>query len=181
MRSLLEAKWARFLDLIGWGWHYEPLPLDCYLPDFTLAFEHKPMLLEVKPANNLDELHEHTRKIMASGWDGEALIVGVGIFDPSAGHPIIGLIGEREMIAGVREWRWGVARAFGCLACDRISVLSDEGSWHCRQCGQAHGNSHVGDAKKFVADAWGECCNRTQWRGAKALKQVETERELVTT
>lgn len=171
-RSQLESKWARFLDLIGWEWHYEPLPLNRYLPDFSLPFEHAPMILEVKPAGNLEQLHEHKAKIEASGWTGEALIVGEGIFEPAAGHPIVGLIGERETVAGVREWRWSVARAFGCLACDRISVLSEDGSWHCRQCGHGHGNSHVGDAKKFVADAWGEILNRTQWRGARNLDQL---------
>ncbi len=26
-RSTLEAKWARFFDLLGWSWKYEPFKL----------------------------------------------------------------------------------------------------------------------------------------------------------
>jgi hypothetical protein len=35
-RSRLEAKWAAFFDLLGWHWHYEPLDLDGWIPDFLI-------------------------------------------------------------------------------------------------------------------------------------------------
>jgi hypothetical protein len=35
-RSRLEAKWAAFFDLLGWRWHYEPLDLDGWIPDFLI-------------------------------------------------------------------------------------------------------------------------------------------------
>lgn len=74
-RSRLEARWAAFFDLMGWRWTYEPIDLDGYIPDFILDFK-APLLVEVKPAIVLPDLEEYTAKIDASGWRGEALLVG---------------------------------------------------------------------------------------------------------
>lgn len=61
MRSRLEARWARWFDLQGWEWEYEPLDLANWLPDFALTV---PMptgpalvaLVECKPALSTDRL-----------------------------------------------------------------------------------------------------------------------------
>jgi len=45
-RSKLEATWARFFDVIGLEWEYEPVMLDGWLPDFRLGGR---WLAEVKP------------------------------------------------------------------------------------------------------------------------------------
>src|SRR5262249_22455242 len=52
-RSRLEAKWAAMFDLLKWEWHYEPIDLNGWIPDFLLtktSFENsKPCLVECKP------------------------------------------------------------------------------------------------------------------------------------
>jgi hypothetical protein len=72
-RSRLEARWARFFDLVGWRWHYEPLDLRGYIPDFLLDFENAPILVEVKP--RFSDVFEAEMKIANSGWDRDAVIV----------------------------------------------------------------------------------------------------------
>lgn len=68
-RSRLEARWAVFLDAIGWRWEYEPEGFELsdgtrYLPDFLLRAGKRadgfrpdvPMLwLEIKPVRPTDE------------------------------------------------------------------------------------------------------------------------------
>lgn len=45
-RSKLEATWARFFDVIGVAWEYEPTQLDGWIPDFLINGW---WLAEVKP------------------------------------------------------------------------------------------------------------------------------------
>lgn len=78
-RSRIEARWAVFFDLVEWPWEYEPIDLEGYIPDFILTFD-RPLLVEVKSALTLPELYAHTPKVDASGWHGEALIVGARLF-----------------------------------------------------------------------------------------------------
>lgn len=55
-RSLLEARWAKFFDDIGWKYEYEPYEINGRLPDFILycndssAYESKQIIVEVKPS-----------------------------------------------------------------------------------------------------------------------------------
>jgi len=163
-RSRLEAKWAAFFDAIRWPWMYEPYDCDGYIPDFVLPFEADGLLVEVKPAHSLAELADETPKIMASGWAGEALMVGATIWDADAAQPVIGWIGERVQIGGRSEWDWGDARAFFCLSCGRPSVLATVGHWRCRACGEGHGNEHVGALPAAIGEAWATAGNRVQWR-----------------
>lgn len=161
-RSRLEARWAVFMDRVDWGWQYEPLDLDGYIPDFVVRFDGGPLLIEVKPALTLDELRESTGKITASGWEHEALIVGADLFEPGHVHPIVGLIGEREPGPdGELCWFWDAARLFSCLSCGQPSVLSEAGSWRCRVCGAVDG--HLGTFAKGAA-VWVDSANRVQWR-----------------
>ena len=89
-RSRLEARWAAFFDTLKWPWFYEPFDLQGYIPDFALRFDVGEILVEVKPALSLDEMSYAKSKLDLSGWDGEAIIVGVGLFESNASHPIIG-------------------------------------------------------------------------------------------
>lgn len=93
-RSRLEAIWARFFDLLGWPWKYEPFDYDGYIPDFVLLLPAGNILVEVKPCLDLEELEKHAEKIDASPWTGEALIVGVGLM-PWLSNP--------EMISAARD------------------------------------------------------------------------------
>lgn len=55
-RSKLEATWARFFDVIGLEWEYEPRHLEGWLPDFLIGGWY---LAEVKPLNviSTDAMH----------------------------------------------------------------------------------------------------------------------------
>ncbi len=164
MRSRTEGKWAAFFDELGWGWNYEPEDLAGYIPDFILRFEEGPLLVEVKSdAHTLEDLREYSRKIEISGWQGEILIVASGLWDARSVQPLVGWFGEPVMVDGAREWTWGDARLFTCLSCNKVSVLAGSGSWHCRICGEGHGNAHVG-AVAWIEALWAQATNRVQWR-----------------
>lgn len=160
-RSRNEARWAAFLDTLGWHWVYEPFDLSGYIPDFVIRFDAGDLLLEVKPSTTLAELYELRAKLEQSGWCGEALIVGSALFDARDADVVIGLFGERESTPDGLGWAWSKARVFGCLSCGQPSVLAEDGSWRCRVCGADDG--HIGlfsGAQQAFADA----CNRVQWR-----------------
>jgi hypothetical protein len=96
-RSRTEARWAVLFDELGWPWQFEPFDLNGYVPDFVLRFEEGPLLVEVK--GHVIEPHalgEHTSKLEASGWDGEALIVGAAPWELDSAQPLIGWFGERD-------------------------------------------------------------------------------------
>lgn len=162
-RSRLEARWARFFDALGWGWAYEPFDLAGYIPDFVLAFDDGEILVEVKPELVLDDLGEHRGRIVASGWGGEALIVGADLFEPAHVHPVLGQLAERVEGPGGDEWQWDTARLFRCSNCGQASLLAESGSWHCRVCGADCG--HIGTLTK-AREAWSEAGNRVQWRAS---------------
>jgi hypothetical protein len=165
-RSRLEARWAAFFDLIGWAWTYEPQDLAGYIPDFSVAFEAAPLLVEVKHALTPETLALASRKVERSGWNGETLIVGSELFDVESATPRLGIFGEREDIAGEREWLWSPARAFWCLSCGHTSVLAEDGSWRCRSCGVDGGNAHLGQLPGGLREQWVDAGNRVQWRPA---------------
>lgn len=165
-RSRLEARWAAFFDLIGWRWSYEPLDLAGYIPDFSIGFEHAPLLVEVKPALTIDDLSLAQRKVELSGWTGEAMLVGAELFEPGSATPLAGLFGERVDVGGEAVFEWGPARLFACISCGHTSVLAEDGSWRCRACGADGGNSHLGQIRGGLASAWAEASNRVQWRAA---------------
>ena len=177
-RSRLEARWAAFFDLLDWPYAYEPIDLKTYIPDFFLLFP-DPLLVEVKPALTLTELEQHTAKIDASGWKGEALLVGATLFEncPCSGDiPLLGL--AREI--GYPEepgWCWTEA---ALIRCDGLSVEevragnatrdhwgfnSTEQSFHCRACGKHRGDKGFTWARRKdgIFDLWAEAGNRTQW------------------
>jgi hypothetical protein len=164
-RSRLEARWGAFFDAIEWPWTYEPLDLLGYIPDFGILWEGRPpLLVEVKPALSLDELALAQRKVEASGWTRECLIVGAELFEPTSPTPIVGLICER--VDKTFEFEWSPARLFECLSCGRRSVLSEDGSYRCRACGCDDGNAHLGRIVGGLQEAWSEAGNRVQWRAA---------------
>ena len=77
MRSLLEARWGSFFDLINWKWIYEPFEFSGWIPDFLLL-GHTKILVEIKPIVDFDESVAE-RIITAAreaNWSGEILILG---------------------------------------------------------------------------------------------------------
>lgn len=81
-RSRLEARWAVWLDAIGWEWEYEPEGIDLgdgtlYLPDFRVD---RNFWLEIKPCMpNREEIRK--ANLLASAYQGPVLF-GIGTPDP---------------------------------------------------------------------------------------------------
>jgi hypothetical protein len=150
MRSRHEARWAAFFDALKWPWVYEPIDLSNYIPDFIMSFGPGDLLVEVKPRE--EDIALAKSKIECSGWTKEAIIV------VDAESPLIGSMLWWDQ----GEPCWGDAELFFCLSCGTSSVLSSDGSWHCRLCGADGGNGHVGVFEQ--QEAWVEAGNRVQWR-----------------
>lgn len=172
-RSRLEARWAAFFDLVGWRWDYEPIDLDGYIPDFVIAFRAGPMLVEVKPAWTVDELHAAAAKVDRSGWRRAALIVGASVDlialhgEAMYGDQAIGLINETFWCdeSGEPFWCWGAAHPFICSECGLRSVCHAEQSYACRLCGGSDGDHHLNPWRPEEIEAsWREAGNRVQWR-----------------
>ena len=165
-RSRLEATWAVFFDQVGWPWQYEPVDLAGYIPDFILDL-HKPILVEVKPAT-MDELAQYTAKIDASGWKGEALLVGIGL--KKCRHwnfPQIGLL--REDFDGT--WEWNEQAMFYCACCNRVSMFNTIGMFACRVSGCWDGDHYLvdfnqdgPDGETIIDRMWARAKNTTQWK-----------------
>lgn len=173
-RSRLEAKWAAFFAACSWEWTYEPFDLNGYIPDFglSLAPDAKPLIVEVKPAMTLAELHRHTAKIDSSGWDGEALLVGATVWDDGIAAGAMGLIRERQDFLGAApdgepfapSFWWQECELFHCLLCDRCSVLPAHGSWHCRACGGGDGKHHIDRWTVQAPHIFAYATNEVQWK-----------------
>lgn len=74
-RSMLEAKWAAFFDLLGWRFEYEPFELDHWFPDFAI-FGEKTIVVEVKPIDCFDKMVADRIEI-ASDRQFEILLLGL--------------------------------------------------------------------------------------------------------
>jgi hypothetical protein len=163
-RSRLEARWARFFDLVRWRWEYEPLDMDGYIPDFVLLFP-RPVLVEVKPTFGVNELAKYTGKIEGSGWPGEALLVGATIgedndMDGPRG-PRLGLLAEHS--SADPGWNWGPAAGFRCTECDALTFCHAFMCWRSRVCDHYDGDGYIGSDDGAIRQAWREASNAVQW------------------
>lgn len=75
-RSRLEAKWARFFDLIGWSYEYEPVDLNGYIPDFVLKFAKMPIYVEIKPSMTVKDLISDCQKARVATLGKRLLCLG---------------------------------------------------------------------------------------------------------
>lgn len=179
-RSRLEARWAAFFDNLGWPWEYEPIDLAGYIPDFILPVK-KPTLVEVKPALEHGDLNAHKAKVVASGWKGDAIIVGARIFPevPRASFdgyypPILGTIytddielkyDEPEHLTGFEFIRaWHVCPLFLCRSCDRPTFIVDAGCFRCGLCGATSPSGEHVELYGLTQWAWREAGNLVQWK-----------------
>jgi hypothetical protein len=161
-RSRLEATWAGFFDFLGWPWEYEPIDLDRYIPDFVLRL-HKPLLVEVKPEFEIGGLRPHLGRIERSGWSGEALIVGAGLFMHPTWGASLGLLSERD--AAGTSWSWEEALFHSCTRCRRFSFHHEVGTWSCRVGGCYDGDHYLGGVAYADAVAlWRRAANASQWQ-----------------
>lgn len=145
-RSRHEAIWAATFNKLGLKWTYEPTDLDGYIPDFDLLFKRKPLLVEIKPAEEDFELAKS--KIECSGWDGDAAILVSGEHDP------IGIFYEDG-------FGWDNCAVAACMACKKPTLMAEGGRWCCRSCGA--GNRELWFAYD-IRRQWREAQNELQWR-----------------
>jgi hypothetical protein len=178
-RSRLEARWAAFFDLLGWRWEYEPIDLNGYIPDFILLL-HQPVLVEVKPAWTCAELERlAAEKIVSSGWDKEALIVGASwrlCDEPYCGKAVLGANSQSPVcnaeatfpgsLLSVGERFWPAAEWIGCAFCgSERSWYNDVETWCCRLCGGA-GKCYLGNGPDLdgLSRLWNEAGSTVRWK-----------------
>lgn len=91
-RSMLEARWFAFFELLGVVALYEPFELTGYIPDFTL--QETDLLVEAKPISNYRaDCADHFQKIVRSGWTKNSLVVGgLWTLGKREGYHVVGLI-----------------------------------------------------------------------------------------
>jgi len=168
-RSRLEAQWAAFFTRLEWPFQYEPFDLKQYIPDFVLQFEAVkedgwprggPVIVEVKPLSTYGALRDfNTSKIDRSGWEGDALLVGVSPFGNAGYHyPVLGLVRQ--------EGYWDDANYHFCLDCKRPSFHHASLVWHCYVCGAYSGNDLLADGwshDQHWTPKWNAAKNDVQW------------------
>ena len=168
-RSRLEARWAAFMQNIGWDIIYEPFDGDGYIPDFLVQGE-RPFLVEVKPAVSLDEYQAPVDKAergLAEHWRHDIVVVGASHTRATAGQalPRAGWIGEYQ--PDEKTWWWGDANWMLCMACQQICLRSEDYNWDMRPCGHDHKQSLYARAD-MLSKAWADACNDVKWRGTAA-------------
>ena len=191
-RSRLEARWAAFMQNIGWDIIYEPFDGDGYIPDFLVQGE-RPFLVEVKPAVTQKEYEAAVPKAesgLAKHWRHDILIVGAGPFPQRMGNscsttnsiyptPTAGWLGEffREDVFSPLEqpdtspgWDWDAAEWITCGHCGNIAVYHTTMSFGGRPCWCVSGGDHHLGAipVKAVQSMWADACNDVKWRGTAA-------------
>lgn len=176
-RSLLEARWAAFFDLMGWPYVYEPCAFNGWIPDFLLRGE-RAIFVEVKPLGSLRQEPEAlAADIDRARCTDECLIVGLGPevafeeFRQCTAH-----LGWLREACPQQTWWWqrammgrwigdestqknphglmGFCTEFGSFV-DRITGCYDGGH---------HGGGEEEDVGRAVEAAWAEAGNRVQWR-----------------
>jgi hypothetical protein len=123
-------------DLLGWECEYEPFDLNGWIPDFALLWK-KPLLIEIKPFLTLDaQWSAVEQKISRARPPHEVLILGaIPTFQEGGRGPYVGRLCEGENTwGGSNDDGWTHGELTNCPKCF-LSITSDEGSWHCRQCG----------------------------------------------
>lgn len=116
-RSRLEAKWASVFDQLGWSWEYEPIDLNGYVPDFIVNHT---ILIEIKPVMTYGDTIPARRKIIAAGWDGDAVILGAtaDMSEWPTESPYIGVANTQDRLG----CSWAYASVMRCLCCDRVTL-----------------------------------------------------------
>jgi hypothetical protein len=162
-------------DLLGWGWEYEPIDLNGYIPDFILAFK-QPVLVEVKPALTEADYRAAFPKIIKSGWAGEAVVVGASTAEPPPSWLGWGMLGmfaiehwpsSSDDEPDTRFWGHSEAVLFRCRGCRRMSFCSRDGEFSCRATGCYSGDHFLScDQDSEGISLWREAGNRVQWKGA---------------
>lgn len=102
MRSRLEARYARYLDLTGADWVYEPRAYASaegdYLPDFQIIDRGHSVFVELKPPMDTEDMTSAVRL--------ERAMVRMEIIwasDPTASLMVV--TGDHAMVADAGHWQ----------------------------------------------------------------------------
>jgi len=141
-RSRLEARWAAYLDLIGWKWEYEPIDIEGWVPDFRVSFKcthtdccwkygadkredfiYHTLLAEVKPYYEISDFKGHPCLNFPFGsyYGPDGYITDIGIpADASAAFGINPFVTQWSMVHGSGGGVYSIPQ-WGCR--------DDEGLW----------------------------------------------------
>jgi hypothetical protein len=178
-RSKLEARWAAFFDIVGWGYEYEPCNFKGWIPDFILysnskygKYPHCNIYVEVKPIKTFNEdLFFNYRSLFPVGV---FMMLGDGLTKDEFGMPGIG-------------WFVGVDNCLTChtagqeldFSCNEVytACLKKDGGGYGISSGLEEGcgawfdliNKNV-DSDTFIdkdeADKlWVNAANKIMWKG----------------
>ena len=170
-RSRLEARWAAFFDLAGWEWHYEPVDMNGWIPDFVLLgkqgnqiyVEVKPIFWRVTSLNIIDYspiYSSELAKVRGARVDrsDDILILGANILTSrstwSVDHCILGLFCDKRM------------EALLCINSIReLDLTSDDDICRLRISGETHNPRSGRNSSDCIVDRlWAEAGNAVQWR-----------------
>lgn len=176
-RSRLEARWASFMQKIGWDITYEPFDGERYIPDFIVEGD-RPFLVEVKPATTHTDYEAAVPKVergLRGTWPGDILIVGVSPFIHSkydffwGGRSAVGWFGE-YLGEDKYGWEWEHGQWITCRTCDQTAVMHPIMSFGGRPCWcHMGGDGHLGDPGiRFLEQFWADAINDVKWRGRPA-------------
>lgn len=174
MRSLLEAKWATFFDLLKWGGEYEPFDLSGWIPDFVIPGR-RTILVDVKPdiyfptktARKMEQAVKDTQ------FARDELLIATSVpfkyESNSPHHPhrhlAIGWLGRRD---DVGHWDWGDALL-------NRSGFAFQKVWGLHSSSNPYDSIHGEKAEckgacswnQAYSDAlhlWIDACNQVQWK-----------------
>jgi hypothetical protein len=170
-RSRLEARWARFFDLVGWRWEYEPFDLAGWIPDFALIGADQTTLVEVKPVADFRDpiavqaCRKAEMAVLDSGRENEILLLGF-TWPEHDDCICIGWLGEwcsaDDDIGGEAGWCW-VPAPFHTLC--GLGFHHAQNSYSNRITGGHDGND--GAFAKAPIEKWREAGNTVQWVPAR--------------
>lgn len=173
-RSRLEATWARFFNVLGWRWVYEPFDEAGWIPDFALITTRHPrgVLVEIKPEFTAAGIISAAGKAASYGGDRPVLMLGAHPeldTDGAHGGVVAGVIREHHdgWPQHLTEAEWGM-----CLAHGGPTFYAPDGDWACQVCGE-RGEHHGGcdwwiwdhhESLLWLRMAWRRAQNDVQWK-----------------
>lgn len=178
-RSRVEARWAAFMDELGWTYEYEPQDFDGYIPDF---FVNGQFWLEVKAGLTLDDLQIEVPKVRrALKGDGHRAIIVGNVIDSLSDDHAFGIvaIGENDLIAFRDEGDFWVSTTGGnavwgeCPLCGGLIWFEDRDDYFfaCKACPDA-GNKRSFATTEWelakIRESWLVAGNRVQWQGRRS-------------
>lgn len=167
-RSRLEATWAKFFDLCGWCYEFEPIDLAGYIPDFMLRGANDVVLVDVKPIMEPSQYMSRAIELrdVTSGYT--LLVLGAGLLESTiVDGKAIGYLGQPDGPNG--EAVFDCATLMTCVECGAKSFVHDSMSWQSRMCGHYDGDALIG-AFDEAQDLWNEAKNGTQWKAVKPAR-----------